>query len=783
MTQFNRRRSDQGSADPRQGPDTHHGARFGASGLALIGGATLTSVGVFLWDLNAQARALGLSPELWSEFVRTDLPTQTAFVLGTVALSAAGSILWWILRSRAAGREIAFLAESRARNRAIVDNMADGAVHIDGAGRLVAMNRVAERMFGYDTAEIRDKPMSILFAEPYRREYEERMRDARTLGDADALTEIRELEGLRKDATSFPLYLAMSRVDVGISSVFTAIVRDLTQTRRQMDALARARDEAMSADRAKSEFLAMMSHEIRTPMNGVLGMLELLRDSQLTRQQQDFITTAEKSGGLLLTVINDILDFSKIEAGKLDLQEIELDLRNTVEEITGLVASGVRARPIEVASFVHPDVPRLLMGDPYRIRQILMNLMGNAVKFTDSGEVVVRVGLDRKTEDGWEVRFEVSDTGIGIDPQTVATLFRPFTQADASTTRRFGGTGLGLVISKRLAVLMGGDIGVESTPGVGSRFWFTLRLKTTPSTPVCEETDLNGIRTLIVDDNATNRLILENHLARWGARTECAEDGQQALKALQRALEQDQPFDLAILDMQMPGMDGIELAHRIKGDNAFGATRLIMLSSLGYPGPEARRVGIEVTLLKPVREILLHDAAAKVLGMSRPDAGIVPVPAKRPTRRFDARVLVAEDNAVNQKVVTMMLRRFGIEPGIAPDGQAAIDALAQERFDLILMDIQMPKLSGHEAARHIRAAEHARGDGEHIPIVAMTAGVSERDREDCFSAGMDDFISKPAQIAELEAVLLRWLPGHVIGPIGHLPSGASAPQQLASRPA
>jgi CheY-like chemotaxis protein len=230
--------------------------------------------------------------------------------------------------------------------------------------------------------------------------------------------------------------------------------------------------------------------------------------------------------------------------------------------------------------------------------------------------------------------------------------------------------------------------------------------------------------------------------------------------------------------MQMPGMDGIELAHRIKGDEALSATRLIMLSSLGYPGPEARRVGIEVTLLKPVREILLHDAAAKVLGMSRPDAGIVPVPAKRPARRFDARVLVAEDNAVNQKVVTMMLRRLGIEPGIAPDGQAALEALARERFDLILMDIQMPKLSGHEATCSIRAAEQARGEGEHIPIVAMTAGVSERDRDECSAAGMDDFISKPAQLTELEAVLLRWLPGHVIGPIGHLPAAGRAAQPI-----
>jgi PAS domain S-box-containing protein len=715
MPELNRRRSNRSSIAPPSAAWRNRLDRFAIAGFGLIGVVTLAAVGALLWDLRAGAAVLGADPGLWVEFARTGLPQQTTLVLATIALSAAASILWSVLTTRLTRREVEFLKESRERNRAIIDRMADGAVHIDAAGRLVAMNRAAERMFGYSSEEIRGKPMSILFAEPYRSEYRERIRDARPLGETDAPTEIRELEGMRQDATGFPLYIAMSRVDIGNSRVFTAVVRDLTETRRQMSALARARDEAMSADRAKSEFLAMMSHEIRTPMNGVLGMLELLRDSQLSRQQQDFINTAEKSGSLLLTVINDILDFSKIEAGKLDLQEIELDLRSIVEEVTGLVASGVRERPIEVASFVHRDVPRVLTGDPYRIRQILMNLMGNAVKFTACGEVVVRVGLDHRTTDGWLVRFEVTDTGIGIDPQTLETLFRPFTQADASTTRRFGGTGLGLVIAKRLAGLMGGEIGVESTPDVGSTFWFTLGLKAASRAPDCEESDLCGIRTLIVDDNATNRLILESHLARWGARTECAEDGVQALEALQRGLEQDRPFDLAILDMQMPGMDGIELAHRIKGDETLGATRLIMLSSLGYPGPEARRVGIEVTLLKPVREILLHDAAAKVLGMSRQDAGIVPTPPKRAMRRFDARVLVAEDNAVNQKVVTMMLRRFGIEPTLAPDGQAAVDAFETAQFDLILMDVQMPTLSGHEATRFIRAAERARGDGEAYP--------------------------------------------------------------------
>ncbi len=780
MNQLDPLRSDHSSIQRPLGPRRHLVARSGLLGLGLIGGATLAAVGVLLSSLQSEALALGSDAGLWSAFTEGRLPDRSGLIMVILAASVVLSLLWWAFIERATHRELAFLTESRERNRAIIDSMADGAVHIDSSGKLVAMNLAAERIFGYGTQEIRGRPMSILFPSPYSAEYDQRMRDARTLGHTDNETEIREIIGLRKDGASFPLYLAMSRVDVRGNRVFTAVVRDLSETRRQMEALARARDEALSADRAKSEFLAMMSHEIRTPMNGVLGMLELLRDSQLTRQQQDFIATAEKSGGLLLNVINDILDFSKIEAGKLDLQEIELDLRNTVEEVTGLVASGARAKPIEVASFVHPEVPQVLLGDPYRIRQILLNLMGNAVKFTSSGEVIVRVDVERATEQGWLIRLKVTDTGIGIDPETLATLFRPFTQADASTTRRFGGTGLGLAISRRLAGLMGGEIGVASEPGVGSTFWLTLDLKAGHRPPAYEGNDLCGLYVLVVDDNATNRLILENHLGRWGANVTSAEDAPEALQAMHRALAAGRAFDLAILDMQMPDMDGIELAQRIKGDEALAATRLIMLSSLGYPGPEARRVGIEVTLLKPVREILLHDAVTKVLGMSSQATGIAPVPPRTATRLFEARVLVAEDNAVNQKVVTMMLRRFGIKPTIAADGQAAVDAFQSTPFDLILMDVQMPNLSGHEATRTIRTVEQSRETGEHIPIVAMTAGATERDREECLAAGMDDFISKPARVAELEAALQRWLPGHVVGSTEGVASGPDRDTPVAS---
>jgi PAS domain S-box-containing protein len=677
--------------------------------------------------------------------------------VSTLAWTMAATVAWIIIRGQR--QQIALLAESRERNRAIVDNMVDGAIHIDGDGRLVALNSAAERIFHWYSAELRDKPLTTLLATCSHGQMEGVLHDQITESpNQDPSSRTHEVIGRRRDGTEFPLYLAISEVKTGGYPVLTAIARDLTDTHRQMAELAEARDQAMAADRAKSQFLAVMSHEIRTPMNGILGMLELLRDGSLSQQQQDFLDTAEKSSTMLLSIINDILDLSKIEAGKLDLQEIEFDLRASVEEVTALVASNARDKLIEVASFVERDVPNQVRGDPYRIRQVLLNLMGNAVKFTQAGEVVAHVSVKQDGEHGLVVRVQVRDTGIGIEPEVAEKLFQPFTQADASTTRRFGGTGLGLVISKRLVNLMGGEIGVDSTANEGSTFWFTVRLARSESPPQRTERDLRTARVLIVDDNATNRLILESYLRNWGAETESVDSGRAAIFALQRAIGDGQPFGLAILDMQMPEMDGIELAQRIKGDSSLQETRLLMLSSLGYPGEDARRAGIGVSLLKPVRQSLLHDAALKVLGMPRPAAAI-PAPRRNPPqRRFRAKVLVAEDNAVNQKVVSMMLGRFGIHTDIGINGKLAAEMVTNAHdYDLVFMDVQMPVMGGHEATRRIRAHEATTG-GTPIPIIAMTASATARDREACLDAGMDDFVSKPLQKKQLEAVLLRWLP-------------------------
>jgi PAS domain S-box-containing protein len=680
----------------------------------------------------------------------TDDLSELPALLAVATVGLATTLGLALLKTWSLQRQIRLLNESRLRNRAIVDNMVDGAIHVDDSGDLVALNASAERIFGYASGEVRGKPLALLLApgqEPAL---------AQLLAATPAYVSPPEVIGRRQDGTDFPLYLAISRVNEGGYTVFTGVARDMTDTRRQMRELSDARDQALDADRAKSQFLAMMSHEIRTPMNGIIGMLDLLRDGTLSPQQLEFIDTAEQSSNILLNILNDILDLSKIEAGKLDLQEMDFDLRGCVEEVTAVIASNARDKLVEVASFVEQTLPTQVRGDPYRVRQVLMNLMGNAVKFTQQGEVVAHIAAVPDGDDV-AVRVRVRDTGIGIAPEVCSTLFQPFTQADASTTRRFGGTGLGLVISKRLVNLMGGEIGVESTPGRGSTFWFTLRLGRAEKPPQRLEADLTSLRVLIVDDNATNRLILENYLGNWGARTESVPGGPEALRALQRALDEQRPFGLAILDMQMPGMDGIELAQRIKGDSTLQATNLLMLSSLGYPGAEARRAGIGVSLLKPVRQALLRDTVIKVMGMAaQPDARDARhKSADRP--HFDATVLVAEDNPVNQKVVLLMLRRLGIDADVVDNGAAAVEAIARGHgYDLVFMDVQMPIMGGLEATGKIRAVESASGRPA-TPIIAMTASALNQDRVKCVDAGMDDFISKPVEKDQLEALLTRWL--------------------------
>jgi len=528
--------------------------------------------------------------------------------------------------------------------------------------------------------------------------------------------------------------------------------------------LVRAKDTAEAGSLAKSEFLARMSHEIRTPMNGVLGMAEILLQENLPSEQHRSVEIIRRSGEMLLDLINNILDFSRIEAGRMKLDDTPFDLGVLVEEVIELLSPRAQSKGIELVSEVSPEIPSAFRGDPGRLRQVLVNLVGNAVKFTERGEIVVRASLDSRDGASVTARFSVRDTGIGIPVEIQAKIFDAFTQADGSTTRKFGGTGLGLTISRQLLEMMGGKIRVESEPGKGSDFIFTVLLRTMEEAdlyPSIARPDLKGLKVLVVDDNRTNREILEKQLSAWGMKSSGTGGGGEALSLLRVGASESAPYDLAILDYNMPDIDGLQLAGMIKSDPSLSGVRLILLSSVGIRGDgrKARGIGISGYLTKPVRRDVLHESIKAVMGARDPaeEGMIVTRHTAVEQRKIGGLILLVEDNLANQEVTRAMLSVFGCEVDVAENGQEGLDAIASREYDLVLMDGHMPVMDGIAATQALRAREKEMGR-KHLTVVALTAAAMQGEKDLCLAAGMDDYLSKPFTIRDLGGMISKWIP-------------------------
>jgi two-component system, sensor histidine kinase and response regulator len=642
------------------------------------------------------------------------------------------------------------LRQSERLNRQIVDTALDAFVGMDADGTIINWNPQAEVIFGWMSEEALGRTLAdTIIPERFRAAHIAGRKHFLATGESTVIQKRLELVALHRSGREFPIEVTISPIQNGESCIFSAFVHDITNRKQAEKELRESKEAAESANRAKSDFLANMSHEIRTPMNAVIGMTELVLDTELTRSQHEYLSIVRDSADSLLNLINDILDFSKIEAGMLELDSSVFSIRDMLGDTLRSLSVRAHREELELACHIDPAVPDALIGDPSRLRQVIVNLVGNAIKFTQQGEVIVHVDVDQQDGQSTLIHFAVADTGIGIPQQKLKSVFLAFEQADTSTTRKYGGTGLGLTICSRLTTLMLGTIWAESELGKGSTFHFTARLGISDEAPRAPtKRVVQGSRVLIVDDNATNRLILDEILTNWGMKTACVEGVDEAIVSLRRARESGQGFNLVLSDVNMPEKDGFALAKEIRNDEKLVDAVIMMLSS-GDRSEDlqlCRDYGVSAYIRKPIKQSELFDSLVSVLAINGMDDSPQPDAVDSDQHEIvipSLRVLLAEDSVVNQKLALALLNKWGHSGTIAANGREAVELASQSTFDVILMDVQMPELDGLEATRQIRKSEA--GTDRHIPIIAMTAHAMKGDRELCLESGMDDYVSKPVR--------------------------------------
>jgi two-component system sensor histidine kinase/response regulator len=712
--------------------------------LDLITGLISAYTAVALWPLIPRALTMR-SPQQWEE---------------------ANTRLQELLEQRNQADKA--LQENQELTELIIHSANDAFIAIDTSGIITNWNAQADKTFGWCRSEVLGRPVSeTIIPIQHREAYTRGLKHFLATGDGPVLNQLIEMSALHKSGQEFPVELSIFPVRTGTNIAFCAFTRDITERKKAEQELQQSRDTALSASRFKSEFLSNMSHEIRTPMNGIIGMTEILLRTTLTAAQSRYATAIKDSSQSLLSVINDILDFSKIEAGKLSLEIVDIEPIKVVESVGELLATQARQKGTPLLTFIDPHIPFMVRSDPMRLRQILVNLVGNAVKFSNTGNVLVRASLETNEVNN-KIKFSVTDRGPGMTEAQIANLFKPFVQGDGSMTRKYGGSGLGLSICKKLVDLMKGEIGVHSVEGHGSTFWFSVPFEASlhsafPKTSG-EFRSLRGTRILIVDDDPNAREILHDYLTYWGMRGSACASSEQALELLNSDLQTD-PYVVAIVDMAMPGTDGLQFGKKIRESAALKNTRLILSTAFDKPGigEEAISLGYDAYLTKPVRQSELFDAITSVLLESKlPRAHTkITEPSQSadtsapPARRTEL-LLVAEDHPVNQEVALLLMRELGFEAHIAENGQKALDLIERIPYAAVFMDCQMPVLSGQDATLAIRKGELR--TGRHLPIIAMTAHAIEGSKEQCLAVGMDDYISKPISVEQLKRALDKWVP-------------------------